>query len=231
MPAFVILFIAGLVVLIRKCVYLRRIEKKPVMETLSTEARAFILLLIVSVLTFAVLTQVGLTDNIYCIRQYYMAYSLFMVLIPIGTYRLIDTVTSGKRWISVAVTATLVGIALISGHVQKSVLFLYEEDRIIKEFSVDHPNAKPVMFVTDDGNYDSRLQDLIRYPEFYFISLDDFSTADDQTIANADELIVFIRKTGEPEVQFDSLFSRNSKLKQCDFLTDCDFYKVYYMHR
>ena len=230
LPLFLLLLIIGIIFIIRR--YLQIKTESKTLKDLSVSTRGMILLGIASVLSFLALSQIGLMDGgITCCRQLYSAYALFLLLIPVGTAKLTAYLGKGKQTAAVLITATLTAVILISGHVQGSVLYLYENESVALDYAKEHPDSKVVMFQMDDGNYDWCIQELMQYPQVYYVSVNDLDTAKDETIANADELLVYVSTSADQEQCFDSIYQQNPNLTQADHLWDTSaFFSVYRMH-
>ena len=217
---FIPILIVGVYILFTRCVQLKRSGvNNPVVE-LSIPTKAFIMILLAALLDYAVLGQISLMDGITCFRHIYTAYALFLILLPTGLYRLVVHLTKGKTNIASVVICMVMGLICFLGHYQKSVLFLYEEEKIATDYAKEHPNAKVVMFQNDDGNYDSRIQELILYPRIYYASVNDLSTAIDPEIANADELFVYVSTAVDPQICFDSIYEQNKNITEAEHLWD-----------
>ena len=232
LPVFAILLIAGTVLLLRRVRQLRKQSQKNILRSFSVSTRGIILLSIAAVLNFLILTQLGLLDGITCCRHTYTSYALFLVLLPSCTYKLLTSLMPARRQIASACTIAAFLAVLLLGYVEKNVLFLYEGEKVATTYAKEHPDAKVVMFQADNGMYDSRIQELIMYPQVYYISVNDLSTAEDETIANADELLVYMTtQTDDQEACFESIYRQNPKLTQADHLWDSNyFFSVYLMH-
>ena len=229
LPVFAIILAGGVFLIIRRCHYIRRTENKPVMDVLSVSTKAFILILISDMLNYIVLTQIALIDGVTCIRQYYTAYALFLVLIPVGSYRFLKATKIPER-AAVPITAIMVCVLLVLGHVQKNVLYLYESGKLAKDYAVEHPDSKVVVFQKDDGMYDGLIQDIILYPRVFFASVNDPATARNSEIATAEELLVYLPKNTEEQC-FESIVGQNPGLQYRDHLWDSGGFSAYLVHR
>ncbi len=232
LPLFMVLLIVGVVLILKRLIQYKKEGRTPVMQSLSVSVRGIILLSIASLLCFLVLTQIALPDGgIICSRQLYMVYALFLTLIPVGTYRLLRWWTKKDSGLSVIVPLIVTVFILASGFIQHSVLFLYEEEIVAMNYAREHPDSTVVMFQMDDGNYDSRIQELMMYPEVYYVSAKDLSTAKDDRIATADELLVYVSTSADKEACFESIYSQNPKITKADHLWDSNmFFTVYLLH-
>ncbi len=225
---FAALLICGTVVLIKYIVTKRRAGGSQIIRSLPIPVKGFVLLAIAALLDYAVLTQVALLDGIECSRQFITTYVLFLVLIPIGLYRLVSRWTKGNAGRALIVTACSIALVTVLGHVEKNVIFLYEDEKVALDYAMQHPDAKVVMFENDDGNYDSRIQELMLYPEVYYVSVSDLSTAKDPKIAGADELLVYVSTSADPDECFNSIYDQNPKITKAELLCDCyAFYNIY----
>ena len=232
---FIPLLIWGVIRILKRIIMLRKSGNNNAFLSLSVTTRAFVFLGISAILNYLVLTQVALMDGgITCCRQMYTAYAMFILLIPTGIFRLLEELPYLQlKRLSFPLTAVLTAVVIISGFLYGSVLFVYENERIATRYAEEHPDSKVVFFQNDDGNYDSRMQEVIMYPKVFFASINDLSSAEDDTIADADELLVYLSTAeDDPESCFDSIYAQNPKLKQADHLWDSGsgFFSVYLMH-
>lgn len=232
---FIPLLILGIIQILKRFIQIRKLGNKNVLLSLSSTTRAFVFLGIAALLDYLVLTQVALMEGgITCCRQMYTAYALFLLLIPTGIYRLTENLQNRKvQCLALPIMVLPISIVILLGFVTKSVLFVYEDERIATKYAEDHPDSKVIIYQNDDGNYDSRMQEVIMYPKVFFASVNDISSAEDDIIAGADELLVYMSTaTDNSGVCFDSIYAQNSKLKQADHLWDSSsgFFSVYLMH-
>lgn len=230
MPLFVIILTVGLVLFVKKCLMIHYKNDMSVMDALSVRAKGFLLVLISSLLSFIVLAQIALIDGITCIRQYYITYALFLILIPIGSYWTVKAITGSEKMPTIMTFILVCGV-LIQGHCQKNVLYLYEEEKVAKEYAADNPGSKVVVFQNDDGMYDSLIQQILLYPRVYFASINEPDTAKDKEIASAEELLVYVPKdTDCKEECFESIYKQNDKIKQAEHLWDTTVFSAYLLH-
>lgn len=230
-PIFVLMLIIGIFILVNRCKAIYRSAGTPILKNLSVSARGFILLGIASILNFIVLTQLSLMDGIECFRHTYASYAIFMILLPIGVYKILDNIFIRANQLPYIVTLVIVLLILVLGFCQKRVLFLFENEKEAMLFAKEHPNEKVVMFENDDGNYDSVMQQMIMYPRVYFALASDLETVKDSEVANADELLVYIT-TGTEDVEacLDSIYEQNSKITKAEHMWDFSFFSVYLMN-
>lgn len=232
LPVCAVVLTLGVVLLLRSCVCLRRSGKQKILQSYSVSTKGLILLGLASLLSFAVLSQISLmTGGITCSRHQFAVYSLFMVLVPTGTYRLFRQWKTSRQ-IPEIVTAVMLFVMLISGYAQKSVLFLYEDEKMVTDYARLHPDEKVIMFQMDDGMYDTMIQELLLYPQIYYISAGNLETAVDETIAHADTLLVYMTiKADDEEACFESIFEQNDGLKNKELLWETNgpfrIYRLY----
>ena len=230
MLLFVIVLLVGLILLVKKCRMIHYKKEMPVMDALSIPTKGFIMVFISSLLSFLVLTQIALIDGITCIRQYYIAYALFLILIPIGSYRTIKAVTGSEKTPTIMTLIFVCGI-LILGHCQKNVLYLYEEEKAAKEYAADNPDSKVVVFQNDDGMYDTLIQQILLYPRVYCASVNELNTANDKEIASAEELLVYVPRDPDcKEECFETIYKQNDKISQAEHLWDTSVFSAYQLH-
>lgn len=226
--AFAIVLIYGSVLLIVYCVKQHRRGSRNVIKSLSVSAKGVILTGIASILNFFVLSQISLMDGIMSCRHLFTSYVLFLVLLPSGLY----IVLKQQKWLSedaaLIVSSVAMSIVAIFGHIEHNVLFLFENEYIVKEYVENHSNIKMVMFQNDDGNYDSRIQELILFPEVYYASVSDLDTAKDPVLSSEDELLVYVSRAADPEECFAVIYDQNPNITQSELLMECyDFFDVY----
>lgn len=230
---FILLLVIGLCIFASRYSRLRRSSQKYIITTLPTSIKGMLLLMISSVLSFLCLTQVALVDGITCSRQLYGVYSIFLLILPSATKKVLDCFTGTRTYISTAVTVMSILLVLVSGHFQKAVLFVYEDEKIAMDFARNHPDECVVMFHNDDGNYDSRIQEIIMYPEVFFALASDPTTVEDIKIACADEILVYITTAvSDPEECFKYIYKQNDNIHNADHLWDSSsgFFSVYLLH-
>ncbi len=225
---FIVLLIIGTVVLFKRIADQKKDGENNIIKSLPISTKGIIMIAIASLLNFFALSQVALLDGIECSRQFYTSYVLFLILIPIGVFQVFMFFWRGNVGRSTVMTACIVGTVLILGFVQKNVQFLYENERVLIEYARQHPDAKVVMFNNDDGNYDSRIQELMLYPRVYYVPVSDLSLAEDPIIASADELLVYISTAADPEDCFKEIYKQNSNITKSELLCNCYmFFDVY----
>lgn len=221
-------FVVGLFITINLLINRKRSGDKHIIRSLSPQTKGLILLSFASLLNFFALSQISLFTGIECSRQFYTSYALFLVLLPTGLYSLITYLTHGSAYKALLATVGILVLTLVLGHIQKNVLFLYEDEAVVLDYARQHPDALVVMFENNDGDYDSRIQELMLYQQVYYVPLDDISLASDPIIASADELLVYISTDADPEVCFSSIFEQNPNITKADLLCNCQmFFDVY----
>ncbi len=231
LPVFVVLLAIGVFLIVRRCIEIKNLSGTPVLTKLSIPTRGFIMLGLASVFNFLVLSQLSLMDGIACFRYSYTSYVLFMILLPVGLYRLAGFFLKKSEKSGYVLMLTGVLAILILGFAQRRVLFLYENEKEAITFAMEHPDEKVIMFECDDGNYDSMMQQMIMYPRVFFALADDPETAKDDEIAGADELLVYMSKSAEDkDACFDSIYSQNPNITKTEHLWDFDFFSVYLMN-
>lgn len=231
---FLVLLLIGILLIVLKCVKGTKLKDLPI------EVKGMILLGISAILDFLVIAQTGLLAGEASCRHMYTAYAIFLVLIPTGLFGILKYLLGKiKRFDAVEterviyyVLTVFVAVILIAGFAQKQVLFVYEDEKAALDYADEHPDAKVVVFQLDNGMYDSRIQEFVKYPKVYFASVNDLSTAKDETIANADELLVYVSNEGDFEEEcFNSIFEQNQKLTKAEHLWDSNyFFKVYLLN-
>lgn len=234
LPVFVIILIVGTYLLVIKCIRNKKDSQNLSIRMLTVSSRGMILLGIASLLDFVVLSQIALTEGgITCCRQIYTAYALFLVLIPSGVYKTFNAIKNKSRLLPVTLSILSVIAVICLGYLQKNVLFVYEDEMVETDYAREHPDAKVVMFHADNGNYDSRIQELIMYPKVFFANANDLSTAMDKTISESDELLVYMSTDIDNQEEcFESVFKQNPKIDKADHLWDSSsgFFSAYLMH-
>ncbi len=229
LPLFAIIALTGAVLIIRHCVVLYKGGRTPVLCSLSYSTRGMIMLLISSVLTFFVLAQVGILDGLTSIRHYYSAYALFLVIIPSGAFKVLHCFLYKKPHTTLIVTSLLVLAIIFSGFIGNRVIFLYERDKAIADFINEHPQTKTVMI--ENGGWDAATLQLLLSPEVYFIRVCDPSTEDDERIANADDLLVYVNKWDEMDSDYlDIIYRQNKNLSNAERIWVGDVYSAYYLY-
>lgn len=235
LPLFLIVFVLGIAFFIMKFVRASKNGSKFDLKGRSIRFRGIVFLSIVSILDFVVISQIGLQAGEASCRHVFSAYALFLVLIPIGTYEVLRNLClMFLRLRSNQVAMAGVGVAIllvvISGYINKQVVFAYEGEKVAIEYAEEHPDAKVVVFQKDNGMYDSRIQEFVKYPQVYFASVNDYSTAIDDTVSSADELLVYVSNEGDYEKDcFESIYEQNPKITSATFLWESNYYFNVYL--
>lgn len=229
MPFFFAVLLIGMLLLIKQIIIERRKGLKW-FSSFSTATKAYILVMLSAILSFLLISQVKLLEGgITCCRQLYNVYVLFLILTSVGIFKMIQYLKRELTNGLYSIIAVLIALLLLLGHVEKNVLFLFEDDIVATNYAKNHPEAKVVMFHNDDGNYDSCIQELMLYPKVYYAWIGDLSTAKDPIIASASELLVYVSTSGVPEECFESVYKQNPKITSADHLWDSEsgFFSVY----
>lgn len=205
------------------------------LKNLPVYAKGLVHLSLASLLDYFVISQVGLLSGTASCRHMYMAYALFLLLIPTGLYGVLKILfckTDRTEHWAVVVTSLCMVVVLISGYMQNQVLFVYEGERVATDYADSHPDAKVVVFHKDNGMYDSRIQEFVKYPKVYFASVNDYETAKDDIIAEADELLVYVSSEGVNEDDcFESVYEQNPKITKATHMWDSNnFFKAYLLN-
>lgn len=226
---FVLFLITGVAVIIVRIVNEKKSGTRFIVKSLPLGVRGMILLGMAAVLDFIVIAQTGLLAGEASCRHMYMAYALFMVLVPIGCYMLIRHFAGNKKQVWYGAVAVMLAVPIILGYVNRQVIFTYEDEKIANDYAISNPDAKVVVFQSDDGMYDSRIQEFVKYPTVYFASTGDLSTAVDDTIAHADELLVYMPMEGvDEDACLNSIYEQNPGISRATLLwVNNDFFKAY----
>lgn len=142
---------------------------------------------------------------------------------------LIRHFAGNKKQVWYGAVAVMLAVPIILGYVNRQVIFTYEDEKIANDYAISNPDAKVVVFQTDDGMYDSRIQEFVKYPTVYFASTGDLSTAVDDTIAHADELLVYMPMEGvDEDACLNSIYEQNPGISRATLLwVNNDFFKAY----
>lgn len=227
---FIPLLVVGVILVLRRLLRVKNIEKKNVGVEISECTTGYILIIVSALLSFFALAIVALSDGVESCRQLYHVYALFLVLIPAGIYRIAVRFTGNRIIGSAVITAITVSVVVLLGYIHGSVLFLYEDEKIAMDYARNHTDEKVVMFQKDDGNYDSRIQELILHPQVYYVSVGDLTTAIDPVIASADELFVYVPTGVDEDECFDCIYKQNPKIKRAKHMWNYyAFFKAYHL--
>lgn len=234
LPLYALLALAGIVLLILYMIRRRKMGEKEILKSLPLEIKGLILLSFGAVMDFLVIAQVGLLSNENSCRHMFNAYALFTVLLPVGVFAAVKAllkVLKREQSRAVFISALLLCITLVTGYLDGQVLFLYETDGNALDFAAAHPEETVVAFYKNNGMYDSRIQDFVQYPEVYTIDAADLSAAEDERIAKASELLVYMStQIKNADECFDAIYAQNPSLTEAEHLWDCgNYYAVYLM--
>lgn len=231
LPVFVLMLIVGIYFIIRRCTAIYKSSGFPILQSLSIPTRGFIMIGIASILNFLVLSQISLMDGITCFRHTYTSYALFLVLLPVGVYRLFALFKSKNSFLPYAAMLACVVMIVVLGFAQKRVLFLYEQEKDAMTFAREHPDEKVIMFENDDGMYDTVIQQMIMYPRVYFALAGDLETAKDSEIASADELLVYVTTSiDDKDVCLNAIYQQNPNITNAEHLWDVGAFSVFLMN-
>lgn len=230
LPVFLFMFIIGFMIIL---IY---IKKGHSLKELPSDIRAIILTAVPSVLYYLLMTKItvkaGDTTNRYTLP----VYPLFIILMVIGTYRLLNYLKNKPAFAfiskyTLAVTVFLTTFSITRAYLTNQVLYLYPEQALDTEYADAHPDAKVVMFQRNDGQYDSQIQWLMKYPSVFYADADDFTSVDDEVLKNSDELLVYIDRKADSDACLKSLKNQNPKLNQAEKLWECPLtFDAYLLH-
>ena len=119
----------------------------------------------------------------------------------------------------------------IRGLADGKVLFLYEEDTESIAFAQEH-KEKPVVYFYNPNLtwmiWDDSLE-LMQYDEIYFASLADVSTVEDDTIRQADQVLVYVSRMEQTEEALQAVadgMGGDVKMEKIRELLYCDLYLI-----
>ena len=119
----------------------------------------------------------------------------------------------------------------IRGLADGKVLFLYEEDAENIAFAQEH-KEKPVVYFYNPNLtwmiWDDSLE-LMQYDEIYFASLADVSSVKDETIRQADQVLVYISRMEQTEEALQAVadgMGGDVKMEKIRELLYCDLYLI-----
>ena len=131
----------------------------------------------------------------------------------------------------IAVLAILCLLVDVAGLISGRVVFLYPEAEEQCAFAKEMAKRNvPVVCFYDAGQswcvWDCA-DEFFEYDRIYFASLDDAWEIEDDTIAECEELVVYISNTAEIEDQIQRLQNANSGLTECELQYRGKYYDVY----
>lgn len=230
LPVFIFLFIIGILITV---LY---IKKGHSLKELPSDIKAIILTASSSVFYYLLMTKItvkaGDTTNRYTLP----VYPLFIILMIIGTYRLLNYLKNKPSFTfiskyTLAITVFLITLAISQAYFTGQVLYLYPEQALDTEYAAAHPDEKVVMFQRNDGQYDSQIQWLMKYPSVYFADADDLSSVNDEILKNADRLLVYIDRKADSDACLKSLTDQNPLLTESEKLWECPLtFDAYLIH-
>ena len=111
------------------------------------------------------------------------------------------------------------------------MLFLYEEDTESIAFAQEH-KEKPGVYLYNPNLtwmiWDDSLE-LMQYDEIYFASLADVSTVEDDTIRQADQVLVYVSRMEQTEEALQAVadgMGGDVKMEKIRELLYCDLYLI-----
>jgi len=138
------------------------------------EMASIILISLVAIPYYAVITKIGLMAQEASSRYVYPVFALLIILAVEAVFFVSERLTeqipalqNKNKYSKYIITALACLIFVISAYCQKQVLYLYPEEETLKEFELARPDAQFVIFENDDGVYDQRIQDFIRYDRVF----------------------------------------------------------------
>lgn len=187
-----------------------------------------ILLILSCVCYFAVVTKIGLRASDASNRYQYPIYGIMLVLficICRFTYaRLAASIPAltgmAARGIEVPYLLTVITVIvmLIGAYAQGQVLYLYPDEAVVEEWEMANPDAAVLVYNRDDGDYDARIQDYLRYDRVYFENAQNCDALSDPELAAAGKLIVFIDRKCDTEACLNSVLELNNSVSGYEFL-------------
>lgn len=149
-----------------------------------------------------------------------------------------DTSAPGKRSVhdkAAGYVLLMVFLVLATGQIRGladgRVLFLYEEDTESIAFAQEH-KEKPVVYFYNPNLtwmiWDDSLE-LMQYDEIYFASLADVSTVEDDTIRQADQVLVYVSRMEQTEEALQAVadgMGGDVKMEKIRELLYCDLYLI-----
>lgn len=136
-----------------------------------------------------------------------------------------------KKNLVIAVLAILCLLVDAAGLISGRVVFLYPEAEEQCTFAKEMAKREvPVVCFYDAGQswcvWDCA-DEFFEYDRIYFASLDDAGEIEDDTIAECEELVVYISNTAEVEDQIRRVQSVNPGLTECELQYQGKYYDVY----
>lgn len=179
----------------------------------------FLMLVLSSICYFVIISKIGLKAGAASNRYVYPVYGLFIILTVIGFIEVLKL--KMKQQMAWSVTLLLMIVILISAFVQKQVLYLYPEEEIINTYLAENADVPMIVVNKDDGSYDRRMKDYLQRTEVYFAGADNKQELEDERIAAADRLIVYIQEGISRDEALNNIKEVNSELVNArDIFTD-----------
>ncbi|MBR4575066.1 MAG: hypothetical protein IKO16_09160 [Lachnospiraceae bacterium] len=235
LPLYAVLFAIGNVLIVITIIKLRKDGVKRAIASLPVYVKGMVLLEIAAILDFTVLAQIGIFAPPESCRFLFQAYSIFLILVPVGTIGIARKLMSSNAKLSGASLFVSISVLIVStciGFATDQVLFLYESERSAMEWIDDHPDVPLVLFQNDDGNYDTCIPAYIKYPSIYVASVNEPDSIINDRISNTDELLVYV-STGVEDAQacIDSIIKENPNITKADHVWNSyGWFDVYHMY-
>lgn len=145
-----------------------------------TEMASIILISLVAIPYYGVITKIGLMAQEASSRYVYPVFALLIILAIEAIYFVAKQVSEilpvkvlKKESAKYVITGMICLLFLLGAYCRNQVLYLYPEEETLKEFELARPDAQFVIFENDDGVYDQRIQDFIRYDRVFFALCDE----------------------------------------------------------
>ncbi len=187
-----------------------------------------ILLILSCVCYFAVVTKIGLRASDASNRYQYPIYGILLVLfICISRYSFSRIAENSPKIASISfrgiaapyVLTMLIVILMTAGaYLQDQVLYLYRDEAVVEAWEEANPDAAVLVFNRDDGDYDARIQDYLRYDRVFFENAEDCAALDDADLAQAEKIVVYIDRKCDIQACLDCVTKLNNRVSGYEFL-------------
>lgn len=225
LPVFILLLVIGCIVIYFKIK--NKSDYSDSAKTVSYTIKGLMLSVFASVFYYLVMIKItskaGDTTNRYC----FACYPIFIILMVIGSYYVFKHYSNyfKKPLLSAAI---LMALVLTFCYGRSQVLFLYPEAQKNVDYARANPDQAVVMIHMDNGQYDEEIYDLIQYPEVYFFLYDDLEKAENEKLASAPSVLVYIdKKIDNKEECFNAILSQNPALSDTELLWENTSFDIY----
>ncbi len=183
-----------------------------------------------AVMYFLVVSKTGLLLGRTSNRYEMPIYGLVIMLVMMDAKFSFDRIN--KSWIKVVKLLALIILFIPLVYnltLGKKVLFLYPEDAERIAYAADNSDI-PVIIYFNEASSEKiwwMTNELLEYPQMYFMSESDTSVITDETICVADELLVYIADNDNTDECIQCIFDSNDKLSTVDVVSVKDVWTLY----